>query len=305
MRTTVASSQMNAPESMSQVELSEWLRSKMRERSPAAMVRFGDAEAQLLAVDSEDAGSMGATITMLECQSGLSLASKHVLKIRELIELAFDRADVLGIAPRPRGGAEHTARMRTLADRYAERVAAGRPVALASCMANDGILDALPELLRGRRVGVISCRDVKPVLEGEWKVAEVVDYQMPSQYQVRDVDGAYEATMHDMPIWPDAHVRAHAKLTVREPGEVFLVAVGPFGKDLCVRVRELGGIALDMGSALDRLAGKVTRGPRRRVVELHASGMPAPEIAASLSKLYGFRISPEKVSRVIAELART
>lgn len=50
--------------------------------------------------------------------------------------------------------------------------------------------------------------------------------------------------MHGVRIWPDVHVRLRSELTVREPGEVFLVGAGVFGKDLCVRVRDRGGASL-------------------------------------------------------------
>ena len=54
----------------------------------------------------------------------------------------------------------------------------------------------------------------------------------------------------------------------------FLVGAGIFGKDLCIRIRELGGIALDMGSCLDLMAGKVTRGPN--LVRLDPSSAAPP-----------------------------
>jgi hypothetical protein len=66
-----------------------------------------------------------------------------------------------------------------------------------------------------------------------------------------------------VPIWPDFYRRLEEEIEVREQGEVFLVGAGLFGKSLCVRIRERGGIALDMGSTLDGIAGKVTRGEGR------------------------------------------
>jgi hypothetical protein len=193
--------------------------------------------------------------------------------------------------------------MTKLAAVYAERLAAGRrPAILAQSLLSHEVVDRLPELLRGRRVSVISCRNVKPVLEADWGLDDVVVYQVPSQHAMRDVDGAYESALHGVPIWPDAHSRIRSELTVRERGEVFLVGAGLFGKDLCIRVRDLGGIALDLGSALDRVAGKITRGPRRRILDLYAGGMSVEDIAAQLQDLYGLRIDPQRVSKAMGKM---
>jgi len=187
---------------------------------------------------------------------------------------------------------------------HAARVTEGRPpVPLASNMLSHRVLDELPHILAGRQVSIIACRDLRPPLEGEWGLDNVAVYQVPSQHDVRDVDGPYEAAMRDMPIWPDTHARLRAELTVRERGEVFLVGAGVFGKDLCIRVRERGGIALDMGSALDSLAGKVTRGPERRAFELYAQGFTVNEIASRLEGIFGVPVESDKVTAAIAQAA--
>jgi Transposase, Mutator family/GT-D fold-like domain len=282
---------------MSKAELAAWLRRRVRERTPTAVVRFGDAEGRLLTCDPED------MLRELESESGLSLSLADVIEVRALVDWAFDEADVLGIVTERLSDA-HQKLMGKLAALYAERVAKGRPpAAFAHNMLGHHVVDELPELLAGRRAGVISCRDLGPVLEREWGLEEVNVYQVPSQYAMRDVDGAYEAAMHEVPIWPDAHAHVRAELTVRERGEVFLVGAGLFGKDLCIRVREQGGIALDMGSALDRLAGKLTRGPVRRVLALYAEGIPVSQIATTLERLFDVEVEHERVREAIANAA--
>jgi hypothetical protein len=66
-------------------------------------------------------------------------------------------------------------------------------------------------------------------------------------------------------------------------------------------VRDLGGLALDLGSALDRLAGKITRGPRRGVLQMHAQGMSVPEIAARLEERFGQSIDQDKIRKLTSE----
>ena len=102
--------------------------------------------------------------------------------------------------------------------------------------------------------------------------------------------------MRDTPIWPHAHARLDSEMAVRERGEVFLVGAGVFGKDLCVRLREKGAIGLDMGSALDVIAGKTTRGAKRRLLDLVATGMTSTEIACQLQRIY--RIPIDNVALV-------
>lgn len=278
-------------------DFTRWLESRMNQRAPAAVVRFGDGEAKLLMADPDNAGSMKPVGRTLRRQTGSSLPTEAMLELKALVRHAFDSADVLGILPGDRFIDEHKRWLAKLATLHAHSVATGRrPAPLTHCLLGHQIVDTLPTLLGGRRVSVITCRNVKPVLEADWGLEDVAVYQVPSQHAVRDVDGDYEAVMHDVPIWPDGHARVSATLTVRERGEVFLVGAGLFGKDLCIRVRDLGGIALDMGSALDTIASKITRGPKRRVLDLHSRGLSVLQIAEQLSHYYGQPVRSREVT---------
>lgn len=258
----------------------------------------------MLIANPGDNESIKAAAHALERETALPFSPAAVLKIKALTTHAFDEADVLGIRYGQPILPEHGKWMDRLAALYVERVRAGRrPASLAHGLLSHDSLDMLPELLAGRRVSVISCRDVKHILEGGWMVEDVTVYQVPSQHTVRDIDGDYEAAMYGARIWPDVHDRIRSELTVREGGEVFLVGAGVFGKDLCIHVRDLGGIAIDMGSAMDSIAGKLTRGPERRVLDLHAQGKSAVEIARSLELLSSSKVEPERVARGITEAA--
>lgn len=289
---------------ISQAELGAWIHERIERKAPTAIARFGDAEARLLCGELADRDSMAAVLDHLRRESGLSLSAGAAMEIKALLETAFDRADALGIEPRERAKGDHAYWMAKLADLHAEQIAAGRsPALLAHCMLGHQILDELPELLAGRRVGIVSCRDLEPIVAGEWG-AQAVTYQLPSQYEARDIDGAFEAGMHEVPIWPDGISRVESELTVRARGEVFLIGAGVFGKHLGIRIRDEGGIALDMGSALDKMAGKITRGPRRRILDFYAGGMPAEKIVVQLQRLYGAEPSKEEVMEAILEGVR-
>jgi Transposase, Mutator family len=300
----LSGSPVDGTELMSKAEFAEWLRRHIDERTPATAVRFGDAEARLLDVDPDDVESIRVATHKLEHETGVSFSPGEVLEIKALVRQAFDEADVVGIRFGDRLSDEGQKWMNRLGELYAKRLAAGRRNApLAHRLLNHDIFDALPELLRGRRVSVVTCRDIRPILETDWGLGDVAVYQVPSQYTMRHVDGAYEAALHRVPIWPDIHTRISSELAVRERGEVFLVGAGLFGKDLCIRIRDRGGIALDMGSALDRIAGKITRGPRQRTLALHAGGMPVRDIASDLERRYGVPVEPNVVSQGIADTA--
>lgn len=291
------------PTPIAEDDPARWVERRIAARDPAAVIRFGDGEARLLTLDPADEHAMRGAVSMIEREAGLSPSPASVLELKRLMSSAFEQADLLGIAGAERFPDEHRVWMRKLDSLHRELLTGGRPPApLADCLLSHAILERLPEMLQGRRASAISCRDLVPVLERDWGAVDVRLYQVPSQYRMRVVDGEFEAALHRTPIWPDAHACVRASLTVRERGEVFLVGAGLFGKDLCIRVRELGGIAIDMGSALDRVAGKVTRGPRRRALNLHAAGMPADKIASNLQRLYGTSVEEDEVSRGLSEL---
>ena len=285
---------------LSKSDFAHWLRRQVASCTPAAVVRFGDGEVELLEACPDDAESMQVANSQLNRHTGRKFSSRAVLEIKSGVDRALDEADVLGIlAPGP-----HSESTRVWMDRllafHAERLARGRATAaLAFSHLNYEVLRELPELLAGRRVSAVTCRDLKPVLEGRWGLDDVRIYRVPSQYSVRAVDGGYEAQLHEIPMWPDAYERVRSELAVRERGEVFLVGAGLFAKDLCIRIREQGGIALDMGSALDHIAGKLTRPWTRRVFALHADGTSVPDIATDLYERFEAEVDHDRLGELI------
>ena len=253
------------PAELSRAELVKRTAEWIREQTPVAIVRFGEGEGRLLTADPSDAQSMKVAARKLRRQSGIMFPPQDVLKIKSQVLRAFDEADVIGIRGSDSFNDEHKMWVERIERAYDERLAQGRrPAHVSHCLLNNSLRDALPTLLEEqRRISVISCRDLKPYLAAECGIDDVRVFQVPSQYIVREVDGPYESTLHDVPIWPEFYENVRASLSVRAPGEVFLVGAGIFGKELCIRVRDLGGIALDLGSSLDKMADKVTRGPNK------------------------------------------
>lgn len=238
---------------------------RIRDRTPTAVVRFGEGEGRILAADPSDPESIAVAANKLRRQTGERLERDDVLRIKSLLLRSFDEADVVGLRGSASFSDEHLLWVRRLEALFAERVAAGRePAVVTHSLVSVALRDALGALLAGRRhVSVVSCRDIAGVVARSYGVDDVAQYPVPSQFVMRGVDGAFESALHETPFWPEFLFDLRRRLTVREPGEVFLVGAGILGKELIVHIRQLGGVGLDMGSCLDGLAGKVTRGAGR------------------------------------------
>jgi len=235
------------------------------EKRPAAFVRFGEGEARLLAANRRDPHSLGVARRKLYKQTGLIFPPEEILKVRDLILSALDRADVAGLRGGPRFSDEHQEWMTYIGEVFAERARhRTHPTYVSHCLFHHDIYADLDILLRGqRRVSIVSCHDVRDVLEDQYGIPMPTIHKIHSQYAVRQIDGEYEAELHATAIWPGFYAGLLDRLTVRSRGEVFLVGAGLLGKSICVSIRDRGGIALDMGSMLDQLADKITRGARK------------------------------------------
>lgn len=234
-------------------------------RTPAAIVRFGEGEARVLCATAEDEISMDQAVRKLAKQTGMIFSPGHVLRIKALLLDALGSADIVGIGFSKRFSEEHKEWMRRIEVLHSElRQRKNSSQSITHCTINQDLRDQLADLLSdARQLSVVSCRDLESPLVDAYDLDDVAVYQIPSQYVMRDVDSEYEARLHEVPIWPDFYADLDSRIQVRERGEVFLVGAGIFGKSLCIRIRKLGGIALDMGSTLDGMAGKVTRGRNR------------------------------------------
>jgi len=233
----------------------EWV----KEKKPFALVRMSEGESRVLHVNVLRPESFGVAARKILKQTGICVSHADVLTIQKLIRDAFTEADILAITGSDSWNKEYRMWMDRLKDQYA--ILRTKPCITTHCFINRQIRDHLPIILKGHtKVSVISCRNLKPYLKETCGITDVVTYQVPSQYIMRNIDDEYEKCLHDVKMWPTAHHKIIKEIQVRERGEVFLIGAGLFGKDMCIRVRDLGGIALDLGSCLDSIVGKTTRG---------------------------------------------
>jgi hypothetical protein len=87
-------------------------------------------------------------------------------------------------------------------------------------------------------------------------IARTVSYVVPAESRLGRAQDAADRGTH----FPEVFDRIMAEIVVPRPGAVFLVAGGLLGKLYCDRIKQLGGIALDIGAAADAWMGFNTRG---------------------------------------------
>ena len=97
---------------------------------------------------------------------------------------------------------------------------------------------------------IISCHESLPhMLKERYGISIRHHYSIPPEYKYARQMG-FDPNGYK-PHYPDRFEEISTELTVAYPGEVFLVAAGFLGKIYCHLIKQQGGIALDVGSAVD------------------------------------------------------
>jgi hypothetical protein len=216
-------------------------------KSRGAVVRFSHCELRLLELGSHPATLNKARKAIMR-YSNIECSAEVALTLRENLIKAIKETPLLG-----------TLSMPTLV-----KYSGLSPAAIREKMVFDHLGPFVDRYLatNPRHISVVSCRNLKPVLEG-MGVENVTVYQIPSEQKFRGLDSAYERSVVHVPVFPDAIDAIRKSLVVHEEGEVFLIGAGLFAKYLCIEIMNKGGCALDVGSYLDNLVGLQTRGPTK------------------------------------------
>ncbi|NEO50760.1 MAG: hypothetical protein F6K55_44445, partial [Moorea sp. SIO4A3] len=111
---------------------------------------------------------------------------------------------------------------------------------------------------------VISCHEgISQVLTEKYGVTVKRLYHIPSEYNYSQLFDYKDQQNH--PHYPYYFDKICSEITVSYPGEVFLVAAGFLGKIYCNSIKNLGGIALDVGSIVDYWLNYSTRSAHQRI----------------------------------------
>ena len=103
------------------------------------------------------------------------------------------------------------------------------------------------------RIGLISS---KPALANKIRQRLRVELDF---YEVPDKPSVSISKRSDHVHFPDAFDRTMETLKIRVPGQLFLVGAGICGKVYCNKIRDLGGIGLDIGAVCDSWINLPTR----------------------------------------------
>lgn len=235
--------------------LEDAIRSAVRERKPFALIRVGDGEAAFASGRRPSVG--GATLNGAGEPLPERLSSTGELRRTEHRRLvgrflgALARADFLGI---PDIGMYARGVMWTVQPAIYDRLALSRRAgdtthwAVHYRLEYDGVIDEAVRLAPA--VAIVGPESPEAI--GLPHPEDVTWYPVPGELLYH---GQSDALRH----YPERFEQLMATLEVPEPGTLFLVGAGILGKIYCGRIKELGGVALDVGGLMDVWAGNPTR----------------------------------------------
>lgn len=253
--------------------LGNYLRERIEARAPFSWIRLGDGEARFVMhlhpelrtmLPPREAEAMARQIWFAWFGQEIdAIAPERLHALGKQLDRAIRNAGLLGVTNRTRltGDAAHygfCAALETYLDSLlADRTDAMFTDALAPVALNrqDPFLGSL---LGGLDfLGVISPHpDLAERLGQRLQIGAVASYDIPGETRLARTAEARNRGTH----FPQVFEQTLAALTVPRPGAVFLVAGGLLGKIYCDRIRELGGIALDIGALADAWVGQNARG---------------------------------------------
>jgi hypothetical protein len=125
---------------------------------------------------------------------------------------------------------------------------------ITNCWFHRDLLPYYKEILQGTsKLGLIGCYPELPDrIRAAFGVGDVMFFPIPNQI-------SNTGRRPPLPHYPDIFDRVMESLSTIAPGQVVLVAAGMLGKIYCNRIKQCGGIALDIGSVADVWVGRRAR----------------------------------------------
>ena len=244
-------------------ELFHRLRDAIASNTPFSAIRLGDGEGRIMGYP--DYVLRFQVSEIWEYWFGHTrFSTKDVAELQAGLRAACQTADVIGVPQTMPNPACDFGRVRALLahEGYCPPTTplthAGFHLRLHHYGYYVALLSGLP------RIGVIGPRDLTSVLPERLGVGEVEWLPVPPEMKHSNLEAAEKDTL----IQADTHrtIRFHEivehelpQLLARHPGLVVLVGAGILGKMYCGKIKALGGIAIDVGSAMDLWAGLQTR----------------------------------------------
>lgn len=273
------------------------IRTAIDASQPLSLVRLGDGEGRFFPypphLENFLENDRIASTQVWWNMGGTDTAALDDLGV--MIPASADASDILGIPDlsrvirgssvgtgRPVHGFARNARgllavinyVSTIVRRSAEQ--AVTPPMITSCHIHEALAfwGLWPPLLRYmREISLITCHPNLPdALRNQFGVETKTLHLIPAESKYAPLFGHEKPSE---PHFPDVFRRMEQKLASTTPGDIVLVAAGALGKIYCQRVREAGGIAIDIGSVADYWCGFITRGYDETFTYRSPAGLPA------------------------------
>jgi hypothetical protein len=244
-------------------ELHAKIRDAISNHTPLSVIRLGDGEARIIGFPKHVSRPLVADI-WLTWFGRSDFKDAHVERVREALKEACLHADVVGV-PRARADLQSEfGRVKALLPREGF-VHPSTPLCHAGFHLRFHRENRYRALFEGLgRIGVIGPRDLTARIPALIGVPEVAWLSVPPEMKFSDLPegertAAVRTHLHLTTRYDDLIEAEIPRMLSRWPGLVVLVGAGVLGKIYCRRVKELGGIALDIGSLMDLWAGLRTR----------------------------------------------
>ena len=244
------------------------LGSAIAERRPFSFLRMFDGEARFLSYLSprvqkvlrpQELSAMANSIWESWFKEIIEVFDPaEVLELGQAVLRATADADVLGIASSSLAGNDHY-HFGFLAEMQAILLASKHRFYTNALVHHDlhRKIPFLRPLIQNQPfIGFVGCHpDLAERLAARFGIASHASFLVPGENGRTQLPADVLGTGH----FPLVYRRIMAELSVPFEGAVFLVAAGLLGKVYCARIKELGGIAIDIGALADGWMGYNTR----------------------------------------------
>ncbi len=240
-------------------------------RNPFSLVRFGDGEARFLIWAAKHYGkdippdeflTVGEVPWRNWFNANIAdLGDDEIKMLDESLRYTMRRSDILGVSSYDR--------LRIDTGHYGYLSLQEYIIGEEICDCNNFLFDALANfelekanpplrsLLKGLDfLGIISPHtDIETRIRTAFAPKEVVSFVIPGEARLHSQQNLKDNHRH----YPEVFQSIMENITVPHKGAVFLVGAGLLGKIYCTRIKDLGGIAIDVGSLVDGWVGIDTR----------------------------------------------
>lgn len=231
---------------------------KFLDGKPISIVRCGDGEGIVLNAMSSVSALQICNESVLRRQMGYWPTVPDIEAIRNNLIEAYANCDIIGLPMHKQATSGHWTKVAGIINEnvpgHTETIC---DIDIAYQMLDDGSYD---KLLQNRHVlNYISCRDLDEGFKRKWNVGVTNKFQIAPEAKFTsgyDGDVHYPTQFSRIPRWMEVQA-------ANFPGSLLLVGAGVIGKIYCNWWRDLGGVAMDVGGAMDIWAGRITRGPER------------------------------------------